>query len=87
MSEVEVGTSLVSVAAAADQCGVSQSTVRKWVERYGLRRVTWDGRQWLVEDEVLECDRARRHAQARAAERLRDDLVDSARKVLEEGER
>lgn len=68
--ELAEGTALVSVAAAAVQCRVSEATVRQWVKRYGLRRVTWAGRTWLVEAEVLECERARRHARAEAADRL-----------------
>lgn len=54
------GRALVSETEAAARFGVSSSTIRKWVQRYGLRRIMWDGRSWLLETELVECERARR---------------------------
>lgn len=56
---------LMTTAEAAAQLGVSRGTVRSWVTRYRLERVTWGGHRYFVEREILELDRDLR---ARTAE-------------------
>lgn len=49
---------------AAARLDVSPSTIRTWVERYPdrLQRVTWDGRGYVLERDVLACERDRRRS-------------------------
>ncbi len=53
---------LLTTVEAARMTGVTASTVRDWISRYGLRVVEQDGRRLLLEREVLDCERARRRS-------------------------
>lgn len=54
------GQGLMTIEEAAARVAVSPITVRTWIKRHGLKRVQWKGRLWLIEADVLECERARR---------------------------
>lgn len=60
------GLGLLTTAEAAAQVGVAEGSIYRWVSLYGLRRVKWEGRSYLVERDVLELDRKLRTSSAKA---------------------
>lgn len=52
--------SLLTLREGADLVGVSVEAVRLWVRRGQVLTVEWDGRLWLTERSLYECERARR---------------------------
>lgn len=58
--------SLLTVREAAGIAGVALKTMWNWVDRYELTRHRIDGRIYLSEREVLDCEAAREQAGHRA---------------------
>jgi hypothetical protein len=51
---------LLTYGEAARVAEVAPVTVRAWASKYGLRRVVVDGRTYLLERELLDCEQRRR---------------------------
>ena len=61
-SRINAETRFLTTEQAAEVASVPASTVRRWVSEGRLEAVRFEGRLWLLEDEVLDVEAAIRTA-------------------------